>query len=255
MMPATTWIQRNSASRTCVISITRLLPRGPALGLAPAYQARWRVVNRATCGSRRERYARRGRPLCAHVDLRLTRAEPLVPHPDDVIAGRDVPQRHPAVRPAHAEVRVIDHSEPSLHPGMQVAADADHHLGMVDRDRPLGALARERDVPAARLLGRAVDVVQQGVAVAELDRLADLRAGDARHVETSLLIDHDGLLRDRERAIPEPVLDVDERVLELAVLHQHVAGGHGPLMLARALREAAHGELLHGGRGRAAAPR
>src|SRR4029453_4743140 len=122
MMPATTWIHRNNASRICVISITRLLPRGPALGLAPAYQARWRVVNRATCGSRRERHARRGGLLRAHMHLRLARSEPLVPHADDVVAGRNVPQHHPAVRSAHAEVRVIDHAEPSLHPGMQVAA-------------------------------------------------------------------------------------------------------------------------------------
>src|SRR5262245_60942993 len=131
MMPATTWIQRNSASRTCVVSITRLLPRASSLGVAPAYQARWRVVNRATCGSRRERHAGRGGLLRAHVHLRVTRSEPLVPDPDDVVACRDVPQCDPTVRPAHAEVRVIDHAEPSLHPGMQVAADADHHLGMV----------------------------------------------------------------------------------------------------------------------------
>src|SRR5262249_40376767 len=154
-------------------------------------------------------------------------------------------QRHAAVGPAHPEVGVIEHPEPALHPGMEIAPDADHHLGVVDRDGPLGPLTGKREVPCARVLRGAVDVVHRGVAVAELDALPDLGACDARDVQTALLIDDDWLGGHREDPVAEAAVDVHERILNAAVLHQHVASGHRPGVLPGALREAPHAQLLH----------
>src|SRR5262249_5376369 len=140
---------------------------------------------------------------------------------------------------------MIEEPQPALHPGMEVASDADHHLGVVDGDGPHGALARQCEIPRARVLRRAVDVVQRGVAIVKLDRLSDLRAGDARHVLAALLIDHHGLGGDREDAVAETALDVDERVLDVAVLHQHVARWHRSGVLRGAFCGAAHAQLLH----------
>src|SRR5262249_36562245 len=73
----------------------------------------------------------------------------------------------------------------------------------------------------------------------------DLRAGDARYVLAALLIDHDGLGGDGEDAVAETALDVDERVLDVAVLHQHVARWHRSGVLRGAFREAPPAKPLH----------
>src|SRR5262249_29888678 len=107
-IPATTWIQRNNASRTCAMSITRLLlsvlgPIGPPINPDGGSSI-------AAVASRRrsEGHAGRGRCLRLHGHLGLPGAEPLVPDADDVVSRRDTLQLHPAVGIADPEERVVD---------------------------------------------------------------------------------------------------------------------------------------------------
>ena len=91
-------------------------------------------------------------------------------------------------------------------------------------------------------------VVRERVAVEELERLADLHGADARREHTALLIDDDRLGGRREHAIAEPFLHVHERVLHLAVTHQHVVGDDRAAVLRGTILGA--GELHRGRRWR-----
>ena len=62
------------------------------------------------------------------------------------------------------------------------------------------------------------DVVQQRVAVADGGGLADAHAEDARRVAALVLIEHHRRGRHRKAERAEPVLDVDEHVLQRLVL-------------------------------------
>ena len=61
-------------------------------------------------------------------------------------------------------------------------------------------------------------VVQQRIAVANLQRLADAHAEHARRVAALVLIEHHRLGRNREAEAAEAVLHVDEDVLQRLVL-------------------------------------
>ena len=170
----------------------------------------------------------------------LAGAEALVPYTDGIRSRGDPLQSHLAIGASHPEEGMVHDGHPALHPRVHVAADADRHLGLVDPHHALRALAGERDVPARGACGLPVDVVQQGIAVPELDGLADLHAEDPRYVNTSDLIHHRRLGRHGEDAFAQPRLEPYEGVLHLAVMHQRVAREHGARVRRRARRDARH---------------
>src|SRR5579885_1237843 len=250
MMPATTWIQRNTACRVSVFSM-RSTPL-PGIAVERTYQASPPPVNRRTARTKgrsprrgeRERHLRGALRGKAHA--RLAHAEALVPGGDDVVARRDVGEREAAVGAGHGEVRVVEDADPALHPGMEVAADAHHHLGRLDPERAAAAPDRHGEVPRARLLRGAVDVVERRIVVDELDGLSDLRPDDARAVDAPALVDHDRRGRHRKDAVAEAELDVDEGVLDEPVVHEGVARRHRPLVLLAAPRPARERQRAHG---------
>ena len=60
--------------------------------------------------------------------------------------------------------------------------------------------------------------MQQRIAVANLQRLADAHAEHARRVAALVLIEHDRLGRNRKAEAAEPILHVDEHVLQRLVV-------------------------------------
>ena len=169
----------------------------------------------------RARDGHRGRP----------RAEFLVPCLDRVRAGRQAFDRERAVGRAHREVRMRHHADVRRHPGVHVALEAHHHLGHGERLLHARALTRLAHVEFLVHHRQRVDVVQRGVAVDDLERLADAHAEDPRRVPAAFLIERDRCRGDVEGVGRiEAVLHVDERVLECAVL----ADEHGLALYVRA---------------------
>src|SRR5579871_6253571 len=167
MIPATTWIQRNTACRISVFSM--LTTPLPGIAAERTYQASPPPVNRRAAASPRWGEGERdlGGALGRQGDPGLANAEALVPGGDHVVARRHVFEREAAVCPGNREVRVIEDADPALHPGMEVAADAHHDLGRVDAQRASAALDGHGEVPRARVARGAMDVVQRRVVVDE----------------------------------------------------------------------------------------
>ena len=86
----------------------------------------------------------------------------------------------------HCVVRVLGHHDPALHPRMQVAGDR-HELGLGERDRNRSP-ARLRAVELRVVLAQAVQVMEQTVAVEEIDRAAQGHHRHARHEHAALLV-------------------------------------------------------------------
>ena len=103
---------------------------------------------------------------------------------------------------------------------MHVAAYRDPGLLLVEGPGGLHALARLADVEL-RVHGRTrVDVVQRLVVVLDLQRLSHLQGDHVRRVHAALLVQLHRL-GGRGIGAAQPALDVDEDVLEAAVLHRH----------------------------------
>src|SRR6185437_13680409 len=67
--------------------------------------------------------------LRRHCDLRFLRAEIFLPRFERVVSRRKIAQLELAVCARYREVRVVDYSDPSVHPRMDIALHADHHFG------------------------------------------------------------------------------------------------------------------------------
>src|ERR1051326_4308481 len=59
----------------------------------------------------------------------LLLAQLLVPHRDRVVSRRNILPRTCPVRARDREVRMVHHSDPRVHPRVNVALHRDHHLG------------------------------------------------------------------------------------------------------------------------------
>src|SRR2546429_3767552 len=99
-----------------------------------------------------------------------------------------------------------------------------------------GGLRWLRFVPFAVVFWLGVNVVRGGVAVDDLDLLADHHAEHVRMVFAAALVESDGLFRHIESATAKAVLDIDEHVGEVAA-----AGEEG----SRGVRALAGGVLAH----------
>src|SRR5581483_12307985 len=82
--------------------------------------------------------------------LLLVLAEFLVPGGDRVRPGRDVVDHERPSRPGDREVRMVEDREPGLHPGVDVAPDADGDLRVLERDRSRASF-HAPEIPRARV--------------------------------------------------------------------------------------------------------
>ncbi len=67
---------------------------------------------------------------------------------DDVLAGRQPVQLEAAIIAGHREERVVDNADVRRHPRMDVALDANQHLGRRELAHRGHALGRHADVEA-----------------------------------------------------------------------------------------------------------
>ena len=155
--------------------------------------------------------------LAPTVTLCVMRAQRLVPRLHGVGAWRQALQGKRSVRLGDGVERMIQHAHVRVHPLVDVALERHHHLLGAERVRVAQALDGLADVELLVGHRQGVNVVQGGVAVQDLDRLAHLHAEDVRAVLTALLIQHDRRRGHRERQVAETVLHVDEHVLQRAV--------------------------------------
>ena len=155
-------------------------------------------------------------------------AELFLPDRDSVVAGRDVLQFERTVGAGDGELGVVHHGKPGAHPGVDGALDADHRFLTGEFVDDVGGAGGHAFVPFAVVLGSGVDVVLDGITVANRERLARLHAEDARDEETALLVENDGLLRRFEFLAFEAGLDVDEDVGDGTIFAENnVAFGDG----------------------------
>ena len=101
---------------------------------------------------------------------------------------------------------MIEHADPGAHPAVHVALERHHHFLGGEGVIEVHAFDRRRLVEG--LVDHAVraDVVEQRIAVANLQRLADAHAEDARRVAALVLIEHDRFGGNREAEAAEPSL-------------------------------------------------
>src|SRR5207253_8504634 len=108
------------------------------------------------------------RVIRAHGDLAGGDAERLMPDLQRVLAGRRAGQLERSGLAGERIERVIRDHHPGAHPRMEIAVDAnDLRFGKRDGNRPP---ARLRTVEDRVVLARAVQVVEQAVAVEKLHR-------------------------------------------------------------------------------------
>src|SRR6476646_7524657 len=115
----------------------------------------WGASRRPTAGkwmSAAEGEVDGGGPALVDLDLTFLLAELLVPGLDRVLTGRHVGDREGPVGTGDREVRVIEHADVAVHPGMDVALHRDHHLGAVELGLLLLDELRHREVELGVLL-------------------------------------------------------------------------------------------------------
>src|SRR2546429_6980634 len=130
----------------------------------------------------------------------------------------------------------LHHVDVHLHPRMLVTLDGKKNFFASKTLVKGGGLRWLRFVPFAVVFWLGVNVVRGGVAVDDLDLLADHHAEHVRMVFAAALVESDGLFRHIESATAKAVLDIDEHVGEVAA-----AGEEG----FRGVRALAGGVLAH----------
>src|SRR6185312_4204803 len=128
-----------------------------------------------------------GRLALDHGDLARLGAEALVPRLDVIGADGDILDGELAVLVADREVRVVLHPDESGHPLVDVALELEEHAVLRERLLDVRRPRHLRDVEqrARALVG--VDVVQDGIAVADLELLPVDDGLHARHVHAVVL--------------------------------------------------------------------
>ena len=133
---------------------------------------------------------------CACLDGHLhgLLAELFVDGSKSVIAGGQTVKIEVACGIGHGEEGRRRDVDEGLHPGMVVAADRDHRLGLREAADTWGSVRTFRDIDGIVADGgwHGVDVVHGRVAVAELDLAAMHDRHDMRCVDAALLVDHGG---------------------------------------------------------------
>ena len=127
------------------------------------------------------------------------RAVAFLPGLDPVGTGGNVRDFELACSTAHREIRVIDDADIRGHPTVYVALHPHHDFFILQvklLDHPGSGLA---DVEPVAVRRQAVHVVQQVVAVPDLQRLACPHPDDARRVDASALIEGNRFSRRRRR--------------------------------------------------------
>src|SRR5262245_48998564 len=180
------------------------------------------------------------RILVAHDDLLRNRTEPLLPHLERVAPGREALELELSGAVREGVVGMLGHYHPAAHPGMQVARHADD-LGLLERDRDRAAL-RLRAVEGRVRARGAVQVVQEPVAVQEVDLPARGHDDDAGREHAFLLVHRRGrrercggragrrLVEPDDRA-PDAALRREDELLRALLLTAHVlVDRHGELL-------------------------
>src|SRR5688572_21136772 len=154
------------------------------------------------------------------------RPELLVPRLDLVSAGGEPLDLELSVLARRREEGMIHDADAGVHPAVDVALERYHLLRLVELALRHHAGRRLADIEAAIGLRNRLDVVQNGIAVLDVDVLTGHDAKDAWLVEAALLVDH-GRFRRRGvlRARRKPALHVDEDVADLPVLHDDLRIG------------------------------
>ena len=144
---------------------------------------------------------------------------------------------------------MIEHADPGAHPAVHVALERHHHF--LRREGVVEAHPLDRRRLVEGLVDHAVraDVVQQRIAVANLQRLTDADADHAWRVAALVLVEHHRLRRHREAEAAQSVLDVDEDVLQRLVLadDNFFLGALRSAVLGDALRIAGDGDHFRAG--------
>jgi len=90
---------------------------------------------------------------------------------------------------AYGKVGIRHNADVSVHPVVHVAFEVQHDFFALRLELINQAGSRLRDIEAVFLSGECVDVVQELIAVFDLNGLADASADDTRRVHASHLID------------------------------------------------------------------
>jgi len=117
--------------------------------------------------------------------------------------------------------RMIDHAGVRAHPRMHVAAQRNHHLGLIERARLHFLDFRHAEIERFILLRRGVHVVKRRIAVENLQRLPDLDAEHARQVTAMMLIQNFWLSRRGVMLLRQAFLYIHEHIRQRVICIQH----------------------------------
>src|SRR6266403_3078896 len=195
------------------------------------FQRAWTSCSRSSLAERKVSLGAAGGRHCHLHGFFCTCSSALAPGNDGVGSSRYALNRIGSVLTTHAEERVFQNANVSLHPGVLITFDRNQYLGLLEGLFNWRGAIRLCLVPLRIVFWSRVNVVLCRIAVGDFERLIGLNPQDMRPVMTAVLVQRHCLRRRVKTIVPYlgavregTVLDVDKYVRHFSVLDYRIVG-------------------------------